>query len=602
MSQIDDLANLMKVLRENGRRFVLMLGAGASMDSNVPDTRTMMKEVVDRFGSHIQGRDVEERFDVLMQGPVDNRRMYLESYLEKTPSEGYRLLAELIRDGYFEKVLTFNFDLLLENSLRELGVAFAPVIRGEFETSRIPEAMKAQGVQVLKLHGSLNSVGDFVFVREDLVDYPPPIKQALEELTAGHILVCGYAYNDQCVISSFSKNGPGNVVVVDPKPSRMLCDVAKNRGSQLLFSDKDGYFDTFFRKLSAALSADQMRDAAAAKQHKEKRKNPFKFLEAYREEDSASFVGRAPTIEEVMNGLREPGRPLFILGPAKDGKTSLVRAGVLPRLEPSAGLRPQTFLYLRCQPDLKTWLLGALERERRKRKGPAASDLGAALAGLAADGRRFYLVLDQFERVVRPYEKSAKGEAEFNALLAWLMDLTPPAVTVVYVIRSEGKRIYTALRKLGLLDRFVTLDYDGAFVEQAIKSIACREGIEFENSVVERLRNLYENSPEDERFTLAHVNAACHLLCDSGGRTLADLDAILSEHGEALNRLINRHDVMGFVEDVPDESGARSLLPRMMKLVFVEGRRDVAECLSRHFEELFPPAANEEEAHAPSAR
>ena len=155
MSDIADLSNLIKALQREDKRFVLMLGAGASISSGVPDARTMMKAVVEEYARGFPGKDVEERFDQLMQGPEENRRTILKPYLDKKPSPGYRLLAKLIRDGYFDTVITFNFDVLLETALHEVDVHdFTTIIRGEFEHSKIQEAMKQPGIKILKLHGA----------------------------------------------------------------------------------------------------------------------------------------------------------------------------------------------------------------------------------------------------------------------------------------------------------------------------------------------------------------------------------------------------------------------------------------------------------------
>jgi len=67
-------------------------------------------------------------------------------------------------------------------------------------------------------------------------------------------MVCGYAYNDQCVMRSFSVTGPGILVIVNPVPPQNLRDVADKRKGQHVFSGNDGYFDEFFGKLDAALN------------------------------------------------------------------------------------------------------------------------------------------------------------------------------------------------------------------------------------------------------------------------------------------------------------------------------------------------------------
>jgi len=173
MSEIADLANLMKALRTEGKRFVVMLGAGASISSGVPDAGKMMKAAVEVYATAIPGSDIEDRFDQLMKGPEENRRTILKPYLDKQPSSGYRNLAKLIRDGYFETVITFNLDILLESALHAVGVHdFATIIRGELEDDRILAAVDQPGIKILKLHGSLKGVSSFIFTREDLVGIP----------------------------------------------------------------------------------------------------------------------------------------------------------------------------------------------------------------------------------------------------------------------------------------------------------------------------------------------------------------------------------------------------------------------------------------------
>ena len=258
------------------------------------------------------------------------------------------MLAELIRDGYFDTVVTFNFDTLLEKALHDAGVHdFTIIIRGEFDESKIPEAVDQPGIKIVKLHGSLKGTSSFIFTREDLVEYPKPIRDTVERLTARDILICGYAYNDQCVITAFSKTGRGNVVVVNPSPPQMLCDVARKRKSQGIYSGVDGRFDVFVSKLSVALKPEQQPARTVTR-------NPFKYLEAYRGEDRTWFFGREELVKSYGLANVWPARWTRFLhrGPSKSGKTSFVRAGLMPRLEPEP-------LYPRCQADLETWLPGS---------------------------------------------------------------------------------------------------------------------------------------------------------------------------------------------------------------------------------------------------
>lgn len=67
--------------------------------------------------------------------------------------------------------------------------------------------------------------------------------------------------------------------------------------------------------------------------------NPYKGLRAFQEADAADFFGRAGMTERLLSRLSEKGdssRFLVIVGPSGSGKSSLVRAGLLPALRGGA--------------------------------------------------------------------------------------------------------------------------------------------------------------------------------------------------------------------------------------------------------------------------
>jgi hypothetical protein len=65
--------------------------------------------------------------------------------------------------------------------------------------------------------------------------------------------------------------------------------------------------------------------------------SPFPGLEAFTEQDSAVFFGREAEITELLGRLHpvvaaQANRLIAVVGPSGVGKSSLVRAGVVPRL------------------------------------------------------------------------------------------------------------------------------------------------------------------------------------------------------------------------------------------------------------------------------
>jgi hypothetical protein len=191
---------------------------------------------------------------------------------------------------------------------------------------------------------------------------------------------------------------------------------------------------------------------------------PYRGLRALEQADSGVFFGReAPIVVTIdrMRGLREaaPARLLVILGASGSGKSSFLRAGLLPRLKRAdadfvclAPLRPE-----RAALTGDSGLLGALQkafpdraRARLREIILAGADsvrpllkemANPAVARAAADGGprkppTLVIAVDQAEELFR-----ADGAEESAALLELLKELTigdDPPVIALFAIRSDS--------------------------------------------------------------------------------------------------------------------------------------------------------------------
>ena len=144
--------------------------------------------------------------------------------------------------------------------------------------------------------------------------------------------------------------------------------------------------------------------------------NPYKGLRAFEEGDAADFFGREELIGQLVERLGET-RFLAVVGPSGSGKSSVVRAGLLPAIRRGAiagsdrwviadmfpGPRPLDGLeaaLLRTVPDPPASLLEQLARDEH--------GLHAALLRLLpSDGSELVLVVDQFEEVFTLVEDEA---------------------------------------------------------------------------------------------------------------------------------------------------------------------------------------------------
>jgi formylglycine-generating enzyme required for sulfatase activity len=195
---------------------------------------------------------------------------------------------------------------------------------------------------------------------------------------------------------------------------------------------------------------------------------PFRGLRPLEAEDAGIFFGRdAPLVEvlDKLRGLREatPPRLLVILGASGAGKSSVLRAGLFPRLKredrsflPLPVMRPE-----RAAISGDTGLLSALEGVFATARMPAArADLRAVVrAGaiklkpllqalaekmtpMAADAGdkpkppTLVLSIDQGEEL---FLTEAQDEAQpFLALLRDLVKDDAPAIVAVFTIRSDN--------------------------------------------------------------------------------------------------------------------------------------------------------------------
>jgi WD40 repeat protein len=196
---------------------------------------------------------------------------------------------------------------------------------------------------------------------------------------------------------------------------------------------------------------------------------PYRGLKPLEAADAGIFFGRdAPIVEAIdkLRGLRAgaPPRLLAMLGASGAGKSSFLRAGLLPRLKrddaqfiPLPAVRPERAA-LTGETGFANALAAILPAHTRAELRAAAQAGAGALRPLLAEcvqtamAQRvagdeterppdFVVAIDQAEELFR-----AEGREQSAALLALLADLAKgddPAVIVIFAIRSDS---YDALQ------------------------------------------------------------------------------------------------------------------------------------------------------------
>lgn len=184
--------------------------------------------------------------------------------------------------------------------------------------------------------------------------------------------------------------------------------------------------------------------------------NPWRGLASYEKGDAGLFFGRDAAVAALQEAIEQ--KPFVaVLGASGTGKSSLVKAGVVPRLESDSRwvvlpvVRPGT-----APLDALRHAVAALGPGAGAAATPAA--VAAAVAAWCGDhpGQRLLVVVDQSEELVT-MARAATARDTVMTLLAQLIDAHPLQVTVVVTLRTDFEPQFdrTALAALWADGRFV---------------------------------------------------------------------------------------------------------------------------------------------------
>jgi energy-coupling factor transporter ATP-binding protein EcfA2 len=243
---------------------------------------------------------------------------------------------------------------------------------------------------------------------------------------------------------------------------------------------------------------------------------PYPGLVPFGTEDAALFFGRDQESDEVLRRIRQQNF-LLVVGPSGSGKSSLVSAGVLPRLAGDSRWLVQT---LRPAAGALAWL--------------AADELTAAVDALldAVPGaERLVTVLDQAERAFLLPEKEER--IRLLALLDRLRRVDRCVVLMIMRADFDGDLMTSVLWPLERGERIEIAPLRGPALREAITRPAAGAGVYFEPVLPERL--LHDAGEEPGALSL--VQEAMVLLWERMPRRLLTVSSYEALGGEGRSGL-----------------------------------------------------------------
>lgn len=267
-----DISQLAQELQIRKRRspdnpYVLFLGAGVSkasgigsyielIDNFLLDMKLISKDElsssseIDRYKMfHAQLEDLDE---------LDKFPVLQHNFINRRPSLGYLSLIRFIEEGYFTKIITTNWDNLLELSLESsliqkakyqfqvIGINKEEIIVRDFFEKDLFQ------VQVLKIHG------DF-----DRKEINPGDKDRLPLLIEEHlksflkkrdIIMIGYSLSDSDIVNCVTEQNDRTLIYVNPKRKdhRLFRSFTEKYKVFRRINGKAAEFDTFMNALCEA--------------------------------------------------------------------------------------------------------------------------------------------------------------------------------------------------------------------------------------------------------------------------------------------------------------------------------------------------------------
>lgn len=319
--------------------------------------------------------------------------------------------------------------------------------------------------------------------------------------------------------------------------------------------------------------------------------NPYKGLRAFEESDAMDFFGREALVQQLVARLAEQtptARFLAVVGPSGSGKSSVVKAGLLPALRWGEIPDSERWFMVEMVPGGNPFeaLLDALNRVAiyssdflsQQLRGDARG-LVAAVRSILPPGGQLLLVIDQFEEVFTLVDDEA-ARTHFLALLRAAATDPGSQVRVVVTLRADFYDRPLLYEGFGALMRDrteVVLPLSGDELERAITGPALRAGLEVEPALLAAIVSDVREEPGALpllQYVLMEVFER------RAGRTLT-LQAYQASGG-ALGALARRADELYRAMDIHQQAITRQIFLRLVTLG--EGTEDTRRRV--HWREL----------------
>ncbi len=409
---LQDLAD--RIVNDNA---VLFLGselfAGPGEGNAPPSKRGIARALAERFE---YGKDDYSLPAVARDYKVLHGRNALIEFLKSvlndpqlSPTRVHQLVADLSRP--FTKIITTNYDRLLERALRLVRKGFVLIVCD----SDVPYFDETK-IILIKMEGCITQPDSLIITEDDYEEFLvslPTLSDVIRALFATKTLIfIGYDLEDRGFQRLYANVTRG--VGVHRRRAYAISerDLAPvdvkfwhEKGIEVVQGSVVGFLEELMAEINRSSPVEEVEEVVPLPDQ------PYKFLDSFEREDAGIFFGRQEDSHRLADKILSH-RLVVLYGGSGTGKTSLIRAGVAPILAKRSCLplivRPADDPALTIKRELREKLVGLPD---------LTTDLPSFLqAAERATEKLIVVFLDQFEEFFLRFGDESR--ASFVAELA----------------------------------------------------------------------------------------------------------------------------------------------------------------------------------------
>ena len=254
---MDDVVETVKNAKERGKKCTLLIGAGCSVTAGIPTAKGFVEIIEKDYTRAFKRARTKTYANCMAELSMGERRDLIADYVDKAKVNWAHIaIAQLMKAGFVDRVLTTNFDLLFVRACALLG-QFPAVY--DFAASQLFKAADIPDQAVFYLHGQRTG---FVLMNtpEECKKHSTLLAPVFEDAGKGRVwLVVGYGGENDPVFDHLAE-----VPIFDNKLYWVVYkdnDPAEHVRQRLLVDGKYAFYvkgfdaDDFFVTLAQRLNS-----------------------------------------------------------------------------------------------------------------------------------------------------------------------------------------------------------------------------------------------------------------------------------------------------------------------------------------------------------